>query len=322
MNQKKIKKHSSITVNEMKDAIVSSGYLLEQRVYPIFQEFGYHVTANAAYPDLLTGKSREIDIKAIHAFQIGEDADFIFANVLCECENNKQPVVFFLQKDPPIPDLQHENIKSAGIPVKFLENVTGREFVNLPDFLNFHKYHHISKGPTSTQYCNFHRKDSNKPWLASHEHEQHNTLLDLACSVEAEIDDYYDNLILPSSEEDVSINVEIYYPLLILQGPLYSAISDINKKIKLREVEYAKYRKEVFLKGRKNTYNIDVIIESFLPKYLAMIEKELDRASNILQQNKQIVQASMDRLINLVHVTRRKDKKKSFREILGYESER
>jgi hypothetical protein len=49
----------TITIEEMKDALKRSGYLIEQRVEKIFAEYGYYVQTNPAFCDLLTGKSRE-----------------------------------------------------------------------------------------------------------------------------------------------------------------------------------------------------------------------------------------------------------------------
>ena len=85
-----MKKEGIITTKEMKESILRSGYLLEQRVEPVLEKAGYFVTTNAAYPDPLTGKSREIDIEALAAFKVSRDYDFIFPYLICECENNKK----------------------------------------------------------------------------------------------------------------------------------------------------------------------------------------------------------------------------------------
>jgi len=103
-------KKEEITTGEIKEAILWSGYLLEQRVEAILEQAGYYVETNTAYPDPVTGKSREIDIKAINTFKISRDYDFIFVRLICECENNQEPVVFFV-KESPISFLHHEEVK-------------------------------------------------------------------------------------------------------------------------------------------------------------------------------------------------------------------
>ena len=85
-----------IATKQMKEAIQRSGYLLEQRVEPIIrQAFGY-VETNPVFRDPDTGKSREIDIRAMAGVQVyRKEEGFIFPMLLCECENNSQPTVFF-----------------------------------------------------------------------------------------------------------------------------------------------------------------------------------------------------------------------------------
>ena len=92
-----IPKKDRIARQEMVDALRRSGYLLEQRVRSILGERGYYVQTNSAYPDPETGKSREYDISAIGATRLYKKTlDFIFPVVICECENNDQPVAFFV----------------------------------------------------------------------------------------------------------------------------------------------------------------------------------------------------------------------------------
>src|SRR6266478_5514344 len=91
-----------ITRREMKTAIRRSGYLLEQRVSTLIRENGYHAESNASFRDPLTGKSREYDVSAVVAFDLlGRErkVDFVWFHILCECENNEQPLVFF-ENDP------------------------------------------------------------------------------------------------------------------------------------------------------------------------------------------------------------------------------
>ena len=105
----------------MKTALLRSGYLLEQRVRPVVEQHGYYVQGNAAYPDELTGKSRELDIYAINARAAGPgDVDFIFHVILGECVNNSQPLVFF-SHDTYIGFLNHYEEKFSGLPTQLLD---------------------------------------------------------------------------------------------------------------------------------------------------------------------------------------------------------
>jgi len=317
------KDNKKITEKEMEDSILRSGYLLEQRVEVVLEKNAYFVTTNDAYPDPVTGKSREIDINALSAFKLSKDLDFLFSRLLCECENNHQPVVFFV-KDSPVSFLNSNYLKCAGLPVQFINNKdipikgtsqkSNYEYSDLPDFLNIEKFHHYCKNPVSSQYCSFNRKNDNSPWIASHEETHHNSLNNLIIALEAKIDDYYDDYIIPEKDETDQINIEIYYPVLILQGPLYSA--RIQKgKLKLKKEKHIRYIKEYFSKDKKDTYIIDVITEEYLSKYLKVIEKEMTRMQNKLKQKKKIVRTSLD---TLVEEAKKKKKTETFRDIFEF----
>ncbi len=318
-----MKKEGIITTKEMKGAILRSGYLLEQRVEPILEKAGYAVTTNAAYPDPFTGKSREIDIEALSASKISRDFDFIFPYLICECENNHQPLVFFI-KDSPISFLFYEEVKSAGIPSKFIESkistkhgysIKGKKsYIGLSDFLNFKKYHHYCKGPVSTQYCTFTRKNIQSPWIAFHSEIQHDSLTNLVFALEAKIDEYYDSYILPRENEEDNINIEVFYPVLILQSDLYSA-QIIKGKLELKKNNHIQYRKEYFSKEKQTTYQIDVILESFLPKYIKMIDKEMEDAKKILKRKIKIVRESIE---DLTEIARKKKGGETFRDIFEF----
>ncbi len=165
---------ASISALQMKDAIQRSGYLLEQRVERRLAGHGYLVQANPAYPDPDTGKSREIDINAmsaVHLYKKGMHC--LFPILLCECENNAQPVVFFTKKSE-VPFLHHEEVKMSGIPVKFWQK---DEYVSLSEFAKMKDFHHYCKGTVATQYCSFQQQRQDKScWLALHNDEQHRTL--------------------------------------------------------------------------------------------------------------------------------------------------
>lgn len=108
---------AKISPKQMEDAIRNSGYLLEQRIEPIISKQGFFVQMNSAYQDSETGKSREVDLTAIGGIKVYRD-EFLFPYIICECENNAQPVVFFTRYSP-LSFLHHEDVRVSGIPVKF-----------------------------------------------------------------------------------------------------------------------------------------------------------------------------------------------------------
>ncbi len=285
-----------ITPEQMREAIHRSGYLLEQRVSRMVEREGFFVETNAAYPDPQTGISREIDISAISGVQLYRRRgrpDFIFPVVLCECENNAQPVVFF-ETDPPVPFLLLQDVKCSGIPVK----VWGDDaYEDLRTFLRLEKFHHYcGEGHVATQYCTFSRKAHDRHWMALHPEVQHQTFVSLINALEAAIDEHYSAWTPPKRGKLEEVNIQLYYPLLVLQGDIYMA-RESRRGVQLRNVRHVRYRREVWTSKRRATYQIDVIQESFLLRYLRMVDREVQTIVDRLKRRREPVIEALRRLV-------------------------
>jgi hypothetical protein len=306
-----------ISAKEMKDAIQRSGYLIEQRVEQIIMKDGYYVETNPAFPDIDTGKSRELDISALSAKRLYKKSlSFIFPNLLCECENNSQPIVFF-KKDSPIAFLHHYEVKVSGLPAKFLEK---DGYISFSDFTKMKKFHHYCKGEVDTQYCTFFPPKGEKPWIAHHGDEQHDTLNTLIKALEYEIADHYaqwDNWVLPRKADEEDINIQVYYPLLILQGDLYSATTT-KRGASLKKVKHIQFRKESFLpkSNKKEDYQIDVITEDYLRDYLKIVESEMGKVIKVFKRKRKEVLKSIEKIVKELKAL--KKKQKSYREYLEF----
>jgi len=306
---------STITRGEMTDAILRSGYLLEQRVERVFADRDYYVTANDSYLDPETGKTREIDIFAMSAEKVSRKREFIFPSVICECENNPQPVVLFV-KNSQISVLHHLDAKIAGMPTQILSKKGDADgFLPVQEFLRLDKIHHYRKGSIATQYCSFTKKKQQpQEWMGLHVDEQHESFTKLISALEFYIDKYYGRYRLPRKKEVELINLEIYYPLLILQGPLYTAQLKRGRLV-LRPTPHAQFRKDYYVKGRPVTYQIDVIRESFLASYLDLIDRETQGIASVIKRKRAVVRRSIDAL---VAKARKKKAKESFRDVFEY----
>jgi len=289
--------NGKIATKQIKEAIQQSGYLIEQRVEPIIrQSFGY-VQTNPIYKDPDTGKSCELDISALSASILDANKfSCIFPMLLCECENNSQPTVFFTTEEF-IPYLLRDYLKVSGIPVKFWDNNRNR-YMDFADFTGMEGFHHYCDTKIATQYCTFQKKKDKSGWLALHSEEQHDTLSKLIKGIDYEIVKHFESYYLPDEVSKEYVNVQIYYPLIILQEGLYSAYLHNNRLI-LRKENHLKFRKEFFPshKNERETYQIDVVVESYLPKYLKMIEAEVDKISEVFQQKNDLVSLSIQKII-------------------------
>lgn len=261
-----------INRREMKVAIRRSGYLLEQRVSATIRDNGYHVETNPSFKDPLTGKSREYDVSAVITFDLlgrKRKIDFLWFHILCECENNEQPIVFF-EDEPAHPDLIHHGIVCSGLPLRFGKK---NQTIDISEFLRFAGFHHSWKWPCATQYCSFQRKHQNAPWIALHDEVHHGTFTNLIAALECEIDEHYRLLEKAGLPRDTA-SVSVYYPLLVLGGPLYLA-HESKRGLVLHPRGHLQFKKETWVGERRSEYRVDVIQEAYVPRYLRILEKEL-----------------------------------------------
>jgi len=305
---------TNISAEQMKEAIKKSGYLLEQRVERILSNAGYYVETNPVFPDSETGKSREFDISAISATRIYKKGyNFVFPVLICECENNAQPIVFFI-KESPISFLYHYEVKVSGIPVKFWQK---DGYISFSEFTGMERVHHYCKEKVSTQYCTFQLKKDKSSWIALHDEEHHNTFSSLIKALDYEITKHYDGWEPPDKLEEEDINIQIYYPLVVLQGQLF--VAELRRKgVTLKKVKHVQFRKEIFSSriNEVETYQIDVISEDYLHNYLKMIESEIEEIKKTFHRKREQVRISIEKIVQ--ETKKSKKKIKSYREYLEF----
>jgi hypothetical protein len=284
--------HRKISRQAIKEALLRSGYLLETRVESLLREQWGYVETNASYQDPLTGKSRELDVYAMSVQKAGpKGTDFIFAVLLIECVNNPHPLAL-LTKDPLVPFLHHHEIKLAGLPVKMNND---NRWERLTDFLGMEKYHHYCRGRVATQYCSFLPKKSgkNEEWMATHEGSHFDSFQKLC-----DVVDYFGDRHFKSwkFDDDEPVNIEFYYPVLVLQGDLLEAIPS-KRSVLLRAADHLQFRRSSIVSGKPLEYQIDVLRERFLPKYINMVQQEIEKTARLLRRRHRIIRASIEKIV-------------------------
>ena len=87
--------------SEIVSALQASGYLVEQEVAAVFESLGFSVRTSSAYEDQESGQSvsREIDVLATNeqCCWNEQDALQVMAEFICECKNNRDPLVFLVR---------------------------------------------------------------------------------------------------------------------------------------------------------------------------------------------------------------------------------
>lgn len=289
-----------ITKSEIKEAIYSSGYLIEQRVLRILST-DHFVRPNHLYLDPISGKTREIDMRVDSAPVWSEDfSSGVQWSIFCECENNAQPVVFF-PFEPLMPSTASELIKCYGMPMKIWRD---NEYVDLLSFLPFYKFHHYCKGGVATQYCSFIKRRDKGKWVATHLEEQHDTFNSLVYAVECDINQFYTEIWQPPKvDEPEPVLLVFIYPLIILGGELMEAHLG-RRGLLAKKVKHVQFLNSLHISGREINYKIDVITEDYLREYMTIIDYEMKKLRRLVTRHKRIIKQSVDRIVKDVEGTK------------------
>jgi hypothetical protein len=282
---------TKITSDQVQDALRRSGYLVEYRVEQIVGRRGFYTEANQAYPDPLTGKSRELDLAAMSAHSIGPgDRHWLFSQLLIECVNNPQPMAFFT-KTPVAPSAHLYDIVFSGLPMKVRSRSRGG-WVHLADFLDAEKYHHYCRGRIATQYCSFSPKKSSggREWTALHDDEHFDSFHKLCHALNHGVDDHLSRWHMLRNEH---INLQLYYLILVVSGELLE-VRPRRRALEILGVNRIHFIQSFVSAGGERRYHIDVVTEGYVPKLLTRIEKELWSTAEALAMHRREIQRSID----------------------------
>lgn len=285
----------TITLKQAKEALSRSGYLLESRIESVLLSNGFYVEANTAYLDPTTGKSRELDLYAIQGRKISRDYDFIFPVLLVECVNNPQPIAF-ITKEPIVDFLNIDALQMAGLPVKVFSFDADKSWTPLREYLKMQDYHHYCHGRIATQFCSFKKKRDRdaEEWMALHEESQFDALRKLCDVVEYMVDKQFKGWEFSDPVEP--INIEIYHPVLVLQGKLVE-VRTSRRGSRLTEANHIQYRRTAIVNNEAQDYQIDVVSAEFFQKYLNLLTMEWQQTEKRLKRRRAILDKSIRKII-------------------------
>ena len=154
--------------------------------------------------------------------------------------------------------------------------------------------------------------------MASHSEEQHDIFSSLIKAIEYEFSEQFDRWILPEKDQEDYVNLEIFYPIVIFQGALYSACLKKNR-LYLTNSKHIQFVKQQVIPGTNKviTYQIDVIKEEYLVDYLEIVNLEINKIINLFRRHKKIVFDSMAKIVNEARNLEKKPD--SYRSVLEFE---
>jgi len=312
----------SLSREHMKDAVLRSGYLLEGRVAAALRKAAYKATTNRAFVDLEGNKSREYDVFAYKCLTIYQGGSFeIYPTIICECKNNPRPIAFIVDEGAQFEPLIDE-VMVSGMPAKIRR---GAGFISVQEFLGARKLHHFCNPTTvvSPKCCTFELKKDKSAWMANHSDDLYETFRTLSKALEFEIDQDFENMgqwFDAKEKQHAFMDLSFYYPLVVYQGEIYAA--NINKDehdVRLEKRDHIQFNPEFFSFYENDviSYHFDVISESYLGRYLALIEHEMDSFKEVFCGKKTTVVNSVKQIMQQCRAAERDSR--SYKTYLRYE---
>ena len=102
----------------------------------------------------------------------------------------------------------------------------------------------------------------------------------------------YNNRSVPKKDE-TSPDYQIYYPLVVIRGPMFEYHVPPTGSNILREVKHILFIRRYESRNVKCRYAVDIIHESYLEQYLDLIEGELTRFVNLVRRNEKSITRSI-----------------------------
>jgi hypothetical protein len=279
-----------ITLPEAKDALVRSGYLIESRLEQRLLSAGYYVDTNDAYPDPSTGKSRELDLSALIVNRLSNKNDWVWNVLLIECVNNPEPLTLITKK-PIVGFLFPKDVRVAGLPVKLVTK-SGR-WIAIQEALNLRKFHHYHARRVATQFCSFTKKQHSTEWMAQHEGAHFESFQKLCDAVDYRQDQLFKGWKFNAVE---TVNIEFYYPILVVQGDLLEA-QPRGTSVILKPARHLQFRRTVVRGVESVTYQIDVVTERQFPRLLSLLDAELETVGRRIKARRDVVERSIARIV-------------------------
>jgi hypothetical protein len=253
-----------IPLENIRECITRSGYLLESRLVRRLTELNYFVEPNQALLDPRTGKSREIDLIAeYYRHNLARQGVYVKTCFVVEAINNRFPFILLTER-PYTPNADFESY------IKYIRTPVDHDFVSEIDLYE-------EKGADwknlFSQYCVLTRKNASSELMATHTDDVFGSLLKLSEYVEAEIESWNSGDDIPQDEH---WRLFFWNPMLVLSGQLVAGYPQENGNIDIMDIPIGRLEFNWQAGKQKRTTIIEVVTEEFFYERLENIVKEDD----------------------------------------------
>jgi hypothetical protein len=265
-----------VTLDEVRECLERSGYLLESRLVRSLTSEGYFVEPNQVIRDRRTGKAREIDLIAEY-FNYHPERQKVAVKTyfVVEAINNRFPFVLLTER-PYTPSADFESY------IKFACTPEPNPFTNAFDV---YEEKGADWNSLFSQYCVITTKRGDKELMATHPHDVYGSLLKLAEYVEDEIEVWASR---EGVEYDQYWRMFFWQPMLVLSGQLLSAYFQEDGAMELRETSIGRLEFNWHAEDENRTTVIEILTEEcFLKRLTAVVQKddELEGKLHLLRQS-------------------------------------
>ena len=268
-------KDNFVPLDEIRECLNRSGYLLESRLVRALTDLHYFVEPNQVVLDARTGKSREIDLVAEYFGYTPERKNVCArTHFVIEALNNKFPFVLTTQR----PNSPGANIDGY---VQYICTPDPNPFIAAIDVLE-------KKSPSwenlYSQYCVLSKKNHGGEFMASHPDDVYGSLVKLSEFIENAMSQWN----LPDSpKNDNYWRLFFWHPMLVLTGQLVSVHLSNDGSPTLKETSFGQIEFNWHADGQPKTTVIDVVTEDFFLKRLETIVKEDDEIEGEMHSMRQ-----------------------------------
>ena len=254
------------------DELNKTGYPTEIVSASIMQRRAWGVIHNPSYFDDSEGRSREFDIRAFRQKPVKSwgESSAVGVYLITECKKSEKPWVFFTTPERHNQSRLGEAIKCGNPEIQIFTIATSSKSLISDEELR--KFHHYFQQPRLAR--TFYEP------LKGQEKSQHSTMIYSAVMSSIKATLFHKN------ESPAKNSLMIYYPLIVFSGNLFDAQVDSNKNIDLLPVKYLQlsfnYRTRSVTPNTGWTFDnshkfiLDVVHETYLDKFLEVIEEEHD----------------------------------------------
>ncbi|HTJ48898.1 MAG TPA: hypothetical protein VL443_05525 [Cyclobacteriaceae bacterium] len=257
--------------NEIRNAISRSGYLLEGRIIRRLVENDYYISPSERYSDPRTGIDREIDIIGLSELIKGRVGGFelkVNHELIIECTNNPQPIVFFeigagdkfLSTYEPYASFSTKD-EDSEVCIR-LNNSSILELTHPENYF-------IVQTP-SVQYCSFTQKKGSKEWMALHPDEVNSMMIKFKDCFEQQRVSFEE--MPPKASEFRHV---LFRMVWVTSNDLYLA-TEKNGEVTLSKKDLVFYLHKFSDKNIVRNIMVDVVSEAYFDSYIKL-NKEIDK---------------------------------------------